>query len=202
MPVKMQIFSFLFLMLGPFKIIGPYARLTRNATPELARNIALRGTLYSVIALLLAAFLGQRILGNYGIPLPILGFSAGLILFLVALLNVIQQFSPAPLHADDDTVPTLAMAMNPLAFPTIVTPYGIAAVIMFLAICPEQACKLMVGGMVLGIMLLNLILMLISRKAMKVLGLVLPILGAVLGVVQVALGLMIMYNQGKAVLQL
>jgi multiple antibiotic resistance protein len=202
MPLKIQIFSFLFLMLGPFKVIGPFFKLTKNATPELARNIALRGTLYSLIALILAALLGQRILSNYGIPIPILGFSAGLILFLVALLNVIQQFTPTPAHSDENAVPSLALAMNPLAFPTIVTPYGIAAVIMFLAICPDRECELMVGGMVLGIMLLNLVLMLISRKAMKVLGLILPILGAVLGVVQVALGLMIMFNQGKAMLNL
>jgi hypothetical protein len=37
MPDKMQIFAFLFPMLGPFKIIGPLAKITRGATPALTR---------------------------------------------------------------------------------------------------------------------------------------------------------------------
>lgn len=189
-------------MLGPFKVIGPFVKITQNADPQLRRKIALYATLYSSIALLLAAMLGQRILVNYGIPMPILALSGGLILFLVALLNVIQQFAPAMTHTENPPVPTLAMAMNPLAFPTIVTPYGIAAVIVFMAIFPDTENKLMLGGIIVGIMLLNLSIMLISHKAFKFLSLILPILGAILGVVQVALGLMIIFNQIKILVQL
>lgn len=189
-------------MLGPFKVIGPFSKITQNAHPALRRKIALYATLYSSIALLLAAMLGQRIIGSYGIPMPILALSGGIILFLVALLNVIQQFAPAATHAENTTVPTLAMAMNPLAFPTIVTPYGIAAVIVFMAIFPDTENKLTLGGIMVGIMLLNLIIMLISHKANKFLSMILPILGAILGVVQVSLGLMIIFNQLKVLVKI
>jgi multiple antibiotic resistance protein len=201
MPVKMQIFTFLSLMIGPFKIIGPFANITKNATPEFARKLAFRAALYSAMALLIAALLGENILRNYGIPLPILSMAGGIILFLVALLNVIKQFST---HKDEDDLsaaPTLNMAMYPLAFPTIVTPYGIAAVIVFLAISPDMESKLTVGGIVLGIMLLNLVVMLLARHIFKTLAIVLAILGSVLAVVQVALGLLIIYNQFKVLLK-
>jgi len=196
----MQIFAFLFLMLGPFKIIGPFAKITQGADAALTRQIAFRAIIFSSIALLLAAFLGARMMSNLNIPIPILAISGGIILFLVALLNIIKQFSPATEHFETSAVPTLNMAINPLAFPTIVTPYGIAAVIVFLALSPDLSGKITVGVVVLGIMILNLIIMLITRYIYKVLAIILSLLGAILGIVQVALGLNVMYNQFRILL--
>lgn len=196
-----QIFAFLFLMLGPFKIIGPFAKMTQGADPKLIRQLATRAVFFSILAILLASFLGEMILTKYGIPVPILAFAGGLILFLVALQNVIQQFAPPELK-HEPVVTTLQMALNPLAFPTIVTPYGIAAVMVFMAISPDLNTKLMIGGIVIGIMLLNLATMLLTRHIGKMLFLVLSILGAILGVVQVSLGLMIMYNQLKTLVSM
>jgi multiple antibiotic resistance protein len=200
MPPTAQLITLLFLMLGPFKILGPYAKITMNSTPVFSRQIAIRATLYASAALLLAGMLGQRILSNYDIPLPFLKLTAGFIFFLVALLAIIQQFNPPPAHVDGTTTPTLGMAMTPLAFPTIVTPYGIAAVIVFIALSPDTGTKMKVAGVVVGIMALNLLVMLISRPAFKVLALILPILAAVLGIVQVAMGLFIMHNSLKEIL--
>jgi len=188
-----QIFTFLFLMLGPFKIIQPFWQITKGADPAFTRQIAIRATLFASLALLLAAFLGEYFLSSYGIPLPVLALSAGIILFLVALLNILQQFIPPAVHREDSAepapAPTMNMALNPLAFPTIVTPYGIAAIVVFLALSPDLQGRLIIGAILLAIMLLNLIVMLLTRRLLPVLGMVLPILGAVLGVVQVALGL-------------
>jgi multiple antibiotic resistance protein len=189
-----HVFTILFLMLGPFKIIGPFAQITQAADPALTRNIALRGFLYSTIALLLAALIGENILRNYGIPIPILAISGGIILFLVAILNIIHQFDPPAKKDDNPVIPTMKMAIYPLAFPTIVTPYGIAAVIVFFALAPDLNSKLLVGAVVLGIMVLNLVFMLINRYTFKYLAVVLPLLAAILGVVQVALGLQIIYK--------
>lgn len=195
----MHIFAILFLMLGPFKIIGPFAQITQAADRILTRKIAIRGFLYSTTALLLAALIGQNILSKYGIPIPILAISGGIILFLVAILNIIHQFDPPATKEENPVLPTMKMAIYPLAFPTIVTPYGIAAVIVFFTLSPDIKTKLLVGSVVLGIMVLNLAFMLINRYTYKYLAVVLPLVAAILGVVQVALGLQIIY---KALLQL
>lgn len=197
MPDITQIIALLFLMLGPFKIIGPFAKMTQGADPKLIRQLATRAVLFSILAVLFASILGENVLANFGIPVPILALAGGLILFLVALQNVIQQFAPHE-SKHEPVVTTLQMALNPLAFPTIVTPYGIAAVMVFMAISPDLNTKLMIGGIVIGIMLINLATMLLTRHMGKLLFLILSILGAILGVVQVSLGLMIMYNQLKA----
>ena len=194
-----QVFTFLFLMLGPFKIIAPFSQITKGADAHVTRRIALQATLFASAALLIAAVLGDRILSSYQIPIPVLALSAGIILFLVALQNIMQQFTP---HTDATTTlvsaPSVKSAMTPLAFPTIVTPYGIAALVVFLSVSTDLQMQLMIGAIVLVIMLLNLSVMLTAKKMLPVLGVVLPILGAVIGIVQVALGLQIINNSLKA----
>jgi multiple antibiotic resistance protein len=197
------VFTFLFLMLGPFKIIGPFARVTQGADAATTRRIALWATVFSSLALALAATLGERMLGSYGIPLPVLALAAGIILFIVALLGVVQQFKAGP-HGEDDTapppMPAMKLALTQLAFPTIVTPYGIAALVVFMALSPDAQGRWTIGAVLLAIMLMNLGVMLVTRRILPVLALVLPILGAVLGVVQVALGLQIIHNSLRALL--
>ena len=203
MPDVSQIFTMLFLMLGPFKILGPFVKITKNVNQAFARRIAVRTILYSLVALMLAAFLGEKILSKFGVPLPILALSGGIILFLVALLNVIQQFELAKPHEEKSTgVPILALAIQPLAFPIIVTPYGIAAVIVFISLSPDLNSKLTVGAIVGGIMVLNFLFMFFARILFKPLAIILPIVGVVLSIIQVALGAKIIYNSLNALLAL
>jgi multiple antibiotic resistance protein len=197
-----HIFTILFLMLGPFKIIGPFSKITMGADRLLTRQIAIRAIIYSSIALLMASLIGENILSKFGIPIPILAMSGGIILFLVAILAIIKQFTPPTSHEDQVELPTLKMAMYPLAFPTIVTPYGIAAVIVFMALSPDLERRFLVGAVVVGIMVVNLVIMLLNRYIYKFLAIVLPLFGAILGVVQVALGLQVIYKSWLMLLKL
>jgi multiple antibiotic resistance protein len=189
-----QIFTFLFLTLGPIKVIGPFARITQRADRSLAHRIAFRAILFSLLALLLAALIGESFLQRYDMPVPVLALAGGIVLFLVALQTVLQQFTP-PARSEGEAAPaTLSMAITPIAFPTIVTPYGIAALIVFVTLSPDWEGKLVLGVMLLGIMLLNMATMLLARHILHFLGVFLQILGAVLAIIQVALGLQIILN--------
>ena len=86
-----QILPILILMLGPFKIIGPFFKATNGASATQTRQIAIWATIFAALGLLIAGFLGESILSSYGIPLPILVLSGGIILFLVAPRNVLDQ---------------------------------------------------------------------------------------------------------------
>lgn len=191
-----QVFLFLFLMLGPIKVIGRFSQITRGADTALVRQIAGRATLLSCAALFVAAVIGESQLGSYGIPVPLLALAAGIILFLVALIGILHQFAPA--HPESGVAPlappSLRVAMTPLAFPTIVTPYGVATFVVLLALSPNRESQVSIAALAALVMLLNLLVMLASRRVMPVLGVLLPILGAVLGVIQVALGLLIIQN--------
>ncbi len=189
-----QTFLVFFLMLGPLKIIAPFARLTQGADVWLAHRIAWRAMLFSIFALLLAALVGESFLQRYNMPLPVLALAGGIVLFLVALQGILQQFTPPAPSAGAAAPATLRMAITPIAFPTIVTPYGIAALIVFVALSPDWHGRLVIGGILLGIMLLNVAAMLLARHILRFLGVFLQILGAVLGIIQVALGLQIILN--------
>jgi multiple antibiotic resistance protein len=192
-----QFLPVLILMLGPFKIIGPFFKATNGADATRIRQIAVWATIFAALGLLIAGFLGESILSSYGIPLPILVLSGGIILFLVALRNVLEQFEahePPGGQAKAPPAPAVKVALMPLAFPAIVTPYGIAALIVLLAFSDGLEGRLTLAAAVVAIMALNLVVMLTARRLASVLAFVLPILGAVLGVVQVALGLQIINN--------
>ncbi|MGE5295290.1 MAG: MarC family protein [Solirubrobacterales bacterium] len=189
-----EVFTFLFLTLGPIKVIGPFARITQRADRMLAHRIAWRAILFSIFALLLAALIGESFLRRYDMPVPVLALAGGIVLFLVALQTVLQQFT-SPARSEGELTPaTLSMAITPVAFPTIVTPYGIAALIIFVTLSPDWEGKVVLGVMLLGIMLLDLVTMLLARHILHFLGVFLQILGAVLAIIQVALGLQIILN--------
>jgi len=184
-----EMLAFFFLLLGPIKIVGPFVKLTRGAEPRWCRQLALRGILLAAGALAAAAILGEKSLDNFRISVPVLAITGGLILFLTALDTVMRQ-SRGPTGADAEEMPlSLSLAVSPLTFPTIVTPAGIAAVIIFVTLSPDLAGKLTIGLLLLVILILDLIAMLYARAILKWLALPLYILGVVLGVVQVALGL-------------
>jgi multiple antibiotic resistance protein len=184
-----EMLIFFFLLLGPIKIVGPFVKLTAGAEPRFCRQLAVRGILLAAAALGVAALLGERILDNFRISVPVLAITGGLILFLAALDTVMRQFRRPAGPEAQDTPLSLSLAASPLAFPTIVTPSGTAAVIVFATLSPDWAGKLTIGLLLLVILLLDLIAMLYARAILKWLALPLYILGAVLGVIQVALGL-------------
>jgi multiple antibiotic resistance protein len=118
----------------------------------------------------------------------VLQIAAGIILFLVALQAVMQQYSAT--HASERTEPpTLALAFSPLAFPTIVTPYGIAAVTILITLAPTTEISLMLAGAVYFVLLLDWLAMLAAHFIVRWLGPLLLLFGVILGVIQVALGL-------------
>ncbi|WP_244441797.1 MarC family protein [Rhizobium grahamii] len=78
--------------------------------------------------LAVAGVLGRTMLENFEISLPVLAMTGGIILFLVALQTVLQQSVGASGQAQEYGQPAeMRLALTPLAFPTIVTPHGIAS---------------------------------------------------------------------------
>ena len=59
-----EMFAFLFLMLGPIKILGPFVQLTRKGDGAFAKRLTFRAFLYSCAALVFAAVIGHH-LPNY-----------------------------------------------------------------------------------------------------------------------------------------
>src|SRR6516225_1432431 len=80
------------MMLGPIKLLGPFAAATKDCNRIFRLRLATRAILFAAAAVTIAAVLGEQMLDNFAIPVLVLQIAAGLILFLVALQAVMHQY--------------------------------------------------------------------------------------------------------------
>lgn len=184
-----KMFTYFMVMLGPIKLLGPFVKISRGMDASASRMLAVKGFLIACLAGLIAAVLGKNTLANWGVSLPALLIAAGLVLLLVALKSVLSQYEQPPIPTTETLQPTARfLALSPLAFPNIITPYGIAALILLDAAAPPEQ-SLAIFGVFLAVMVMNLVAMFFAKPIIKYCTDILTILGAVLGVLQVALAI-------------
>ncbi len=198
-----KIFTFLFVMLGPLKVIGPFGAMTAGHDTRFKRRLALDAIVIASIGTLAAVTLGVKILEKWGVSVGALLLTAGIILFLVALKVVLHQYDshdPAPKDTPPPATaaaPPSGLAFSPLAFPTIITPYGVALLIVLVTLRTGQPALVAqvfgIAAVVLGLDYLAMLSadrILSTPKVRPVLGIV----GTVLSVLQVALGVQVMLD--------
>ena len=140
---------------------------------------------------MIAATIGVRVLTNWGISTGALLVAAGIILFLVALESIRSQYA---VPGDPDEAPAVKVPVRQLgfklAFPYVVSPYGVAVVILVLTTRPETVPMMPILAMLGGIMLLNLVVMLNAERiaTSPYIAPLMAIVGSVLAVLQAALG--------------
>ena len=195
-----KIFTFFFLTLGPNAVIAPFARDTATLAVAERRKVALTTTAISLLAVLVAATIGVRVLINWGISTGALLVAAGVILFLVALDSIRQQYQVndvdnGPGEADSRGLPatggpSVFKRAFRTAFPYVVSPYGVAIVILVLSTRPDSVPITPILAMLVGIMLLDLTVMLNAHRiaGSAYIAPFMAVLGSVLGVLQAALG--------------
>jgi multiple antibiotic resistance protein len=187
-----NIFTMLFLMLGPFKILLPFVSLTKDLERNAQIRLATIAIGVAAIILGIAGFLGRRILDNFGISVPVIALTGGVILFLTALQLVLHSTVVSDKAYARSADQMSGVAVDPLAFPIIVTPYGLAAVIAFTTLAQDNSSLTMTIGLAIAaILAVDWLAMIFAQAILKWLGTALKIVAVVLGVVQVALGLQI-----------
>jgi multiple antibiotic resistance protein len=186
------VFTLLFVTLGPIKVLGPFAQLTRDMDEAKMKALAVRAFAIALIAAIVGGFLGAVLVENWQISLAAVTLAGGVIFFLIGLSLVLEQYQPSRAAPPPLQGEPMAAALR-LAFPTVVTPYGIAAVIALIANSPDAARTAIIVATLIAVMVTNLLAMLYVRRIIRgITVLVLQILGAVLGVLQVALAVQIM----------
>jgi len=178
--------SLLFTMIGPIALLPLFAGVTAGAEPRLRRRIAFMAAAIAFVALAVAIFAGVSVMQSAGTSRSSLVVAAGLILLLTALRNIFGTAS-APTAAS--AAPSLGVALKPIAIPGIVTPTGVAVIILFASYFPDASDKLAILGMVGVIMVANAGAMMAAHWFMRVIGPApLIVLGAIFGVLQAAMG--------------
>jgi multiple antibiotic resistance protein len=188
-----EIFVLFVVTLGPLKIIGPFAARTQGLSDQRLHQLAFRAFIIATSGAVIGVLLGQFLADRWHISLPAMTMTSGIILFLVALNQLMQQYNPAdnpppkPLAA----APTAAAAE--LVFPIVLTPYGVAAAITLAISGHDMAGTLTILALLVLVMCLDLAAMWFVRRILAgPVALVLQILGSVLAVLQVGLAIQLM----------
>jgi len=184
-----EIFTLFFVTLGPLKTLAPFAQRTHDLDPAAMRRVATSAFAIATIAIVVGGLAGRALAANWHIEISGLMIAAGIIFLLVALNQLLAQYEPPQAAVAPPPLPPSPMgAALRLLFPVVLTPYGIAAVIVLLANSHDEERTLMILALLVGVMILNLLAMLFARKILTgITMIVLQVLGAVLGVLQAAL---------------
>lgn len=183
-----EIFALFFVTLGPLKVLGPFALSTRDS-PDAAR-IAWHAFVLATIAAVAGGLMGTALLEKWHISFAALMLSGGIIFFLIAIRQLMEQYEPARRVPAEALPPSPMAAAVRIVFPVVLTPYGIAAVIALLARSAGAARTATIVGVLVLVMVLDLLAMLFARRILVgLVPLVLQIVGAVLAVLQVALSI-------------
>src|SRR3974390_748820 len=127
-----ETFTLFFVTLGPLKTIGPYAARTRGISEEHAHKVALWAFLIATISVVVGVLLGAFLAGTWHVSPSAMTLAAGIIFFLVALRQLMEQYNPGRVHLEPLPAAPMAAAAQ-VVFPIVLTPYGIAAAITLLA---------------------------------------------------------------------
>jgi len=130
-------FTIFFLTLGPIKTIPGFAMISADLNKSATRALAVRGTLLGTLIVFATALIFSGTMTSWRVTQPAMQIAGGLLLFIAASRNITAGLgigmtaanAPPVLKALD--VEAKGRALSPLAVPTIVTPVGIAAILLF-----------------------------------------------------------------------
>lgn len=183
-----KIFSIFFIMLGPLRFIDTYTILTKDVPGDQRRKLAVKTGLIAVLALLVAGLLGAKLISNWNVMPAALLLAVGLIFFVVAVSPI--------MHGEVRHLGKLeSLAPDELALHLVITPYGMAALIVLLSVAHDLQRVMIIIGCLFLVMMLNILFMAFNKpgkESQK--SLFSKILSSVLGTMQFALAIQIIIS--------
>lgn len=201
-----QVFTLLFVVMGPpLKTPAVYYARMHAFDAATSRSLAFKAFGLAVVAVLVGGFLGLLLQRNWQISVPAMLIAGGLIFLLVSLRSVLEQYAPEPVApaASAGTVPTRPSVPTAfeLAVPMIVTPYGLAGLIVLLAASHSTGRTIGVVIAVLLVLVLHLLAMIFAGPIMRGIGAVpFKLFGTIIGSLTVALSIQMLIYGGRLLL--
>lgn len=187
------ILTIFIMLLGPIRLIPAFAKITKGYDTAFKKKAALRGALIATAIGLFVALSGNGLVEKYEVSFQSLELAGGLILLLSALHTIFP--TPQPETQVQPNMSPMRFALSPLATPTMISPMGIAAILIFVMI--EGAFPGITRAVIivfLAVMVVNFLVMYFHDQLLKIPGLIpmIQLIGAILVVMQVALAIDVM----------
>lgn len=170
-----KFFVLFFVVVEPISLVPLFAGLTEGASSDYKRKMACKAVILAGLILVIFALGGARLLDAMGISLHAFRIFGGLMLFLIALDMVYVRASGARTttrNEEKEVKRREDISVFPLAFPFIAGPGALATILLVTGDVP-LASLLFLGLMIVVVLVLVItyVLMLLTPRVMKVLGL-------------------------------
>jgi multiple antibiotic resistance protein len=149
----------LLAIVDPFANVGLFLAMTENST-QARRQTALRSVLVATGVLIACALIGNGLFAFYGITLPAIKISGGILLFVISFEMLYAQptRSKSTKEEEDEGIMKDDVAVFPIAVPLLAGPGAIISVLIFM----DRAKDVPEKGQVLLAIILTMIVTLIT----------------------------------------
>jgi multiple antibiotic resistance protein len=164
-----------FVVIEPISLIPLFSGLTRGATPQYKRRMALKAVIIAAGILVLFAFAGAAFLELMGISLQAFRIFGGMLLFLLSLEMVFARESGTRTSTDEaaENKRRADISVFPLAFPFIAGPGALATILLWFGPLHAGAQAALFAGYLVAVgavLAIALALMLLAEPLMRVIG--------------------------------
>lgn len=156
--------------LGPMRAVPAFAAMTADATPKERVRLASLAVGVATVIVLVLAFAGAELRKTWDISWAAGSMAAGLVLIMAALHGVASAWAPAQPKPERLE---LNLAFSPLAAPLLLTPYGVAIILLLLPTAEELGGHFRTIEIVglLAVMAFNLACLLAASRIVRGVGL-------------------------------
>ena len=189
----LKFFVVFFVVVEPISLIPLFSGLTRGATREYQRRMAVKAVWVAALILVLFALGGAPFLAVMGISLGAFRIFGGALLFLLALEMVFARESGSRTSSDEraESRRRADISVFPVAFPFIAGPGALATVLLWFGpvhIVRQPMTFLLLLAAVVAVLAISLVTMLLAEPLMRLMGVTgVNVSGRLLGVVLGAL---------------
>jgi multiple antibiotic resistance protein len=164
-----------FVVVEPISLIPLFSGLTRGATAQYKRRMALKSVIIAALILVLFAFAGAAFLELMGISLQAFRIFGGMLLFLLSLEMVFARESGTRTSTDEaaENKRRADISVFPLAFPFIAGPGALATILLWFGPLHAGAQAALFAGYLVAVgavLAIALALMLLAEPLMRVIG--------------------------------
>ncbi|OGS57120.1 MAG: MarC family transcriptional regulator [Erythrobacter sp. RIFCSPHIGHO2_12_FULL_63_10] len=166
-------FITLFVVIDPPGCAPIYAGLTKGASAQLQRTMAIRATVIAAIILLVFALFGEQLLGALHIQLDSFRIAGGLMLFWIAFEMVFEKRTQrreqrAEKVAADPQIEDVSVF--PMAMPMLAGPGAIASIMLLMSGAKGTDETLVILGALAAVLVLTMISLIAAGPLIRLLG--------------------------------
>ena len=162
-----------FVVIDPPGCAPIYASLTKGATAQQRRSMAIRASIIAAAILFVFALFGEDLLGALHIELNSFRIAGGIMLFLIAIDMVFEKRTERREERAQKIIETPEIedvSVFPMAMPMIAGPGSIASVMLLMSQNQGMDRSLVVLGALAAVLVLTLIALVAAGPIMRVLG--------------------------------